>query len=157
MSESLPPAKFKVEMPDIPGLGGPGTKPRRSNPLLPLIIGFVVLGILLLFAVRWMSRPKPVEVKRVEPTPQIEVPAPPPDPASLLPHATAAEPVVADLATLANPWSSVDFFVRNRLTGENVPATVVRLPTGSPTQTTGYWAFSRKAVYGTCQLEYITD
>jgi hypothetical protein len=157
MSESLPPAKFKVEMPDIPGLGGPGTKPRRSNPLLPLIIGFVVLGILLLFAVRWMSRPKPVEVKRVEPTPQIEVPAPPPDPASLLPHATAAEPVVADIAMLAKPWSSVDFFVRNRLTGENVPATVVRLPTGSPTQTTGYWAFSRKAVYGICQLEYITD
>jgi hypothetical protein len=157
MSESLPPAKFKVEMPDIPGVGGPVVRPRRGNPLLPLMIGLVVLGVLLMLAVRWMSRPKTVEVKHVEPTPQIEVPPPQPDPASLLPHATAAEPVVTDLTALAKPWSSVDFFVRNRLTGENVPATVVRLPTGSPTQTSGYWAFSRKAVYGTCPLEYITD
>ena len=62
------------------------------------------------------------------------------------------------VADLAKPWSSVDFFVRNRLTGENIPATIVRLPGGSGLHRPhGYWAFSRKAPYGSCQLEYITD
>ena len=74
-----------------------------------------------------------------------------------MPHATEANPGIATVADLAKPWSSVDFFLRNRLTGENVPATVVRLPSGSGAQASGYWAFSRKAPYGSCQLEYITD
>jgi hypothetical protein len=33
----------------------------------------------------------------------------------------------------------------------------VRLPSGSASQPSGYWAFSRKAPYGSCQLEFITD
>jgi hypothetical protein len=33
----------------------------------------------------------------------------------------------------------------------------VRLPNGSPTAPSGYWAFSRKAPFGSCELEYITD
>lgn len=151
------PTRFKAEMPQIPGVGGPA--PRRSgrNPLLPLIIGLVVIGTILLVATRWLSRPRPAEQTRVDPPPQIEVPAPPPDPNSLLPHATEANPVVAQLSDLAKPWSSVNFFVRNNLTGENIPATIVRLPSGSASSPLGYWAFSRKAIYGSCQLEYISD
>ena len=150
-------ARFKAEMPQIPGVSPSSRRGSRSNPLLPLIAGVIVLGVVLLLGVRWFGRSHPAQPVRVEPTPQLEVPAPPPDPASLLPHADAANPVIADLAELSKPWSSADFFIRNFTTGENVPATVVRLPSGSANLRDGYWAFSRQAPYGNCQLEYIRD
>jgi len=125
--------------------------------MLPLIIGLVVIGVVLLFAVRWLSHPRPSEPPHVEQTPQIEVPPPPPDPNAALPHATEADPAIAQISDLAKPWSSADFFVRNRLSGENVPATIVRLPSGAANSLSGYWAFSRKAPYGSCELEYISD
>jgi hypothetical protein len=125
--------------------------------MLPMIAGLVVIGIILLFAVRWLSRSRPADPSRVEQAPQLEIPSPPPDPTSLLAHATDANPVIANITDLAKPWSSTDFFVRNRLTAEDIPATIVRLPSGSPTLVAGYWAFSRKAPYGSCELEYIAD
>jgi hypothetical protein len=155
MTDHQTPAHLKAEMPQIPGVAGP--QKSQPNPMLPLIIGLVVIGIILLFAVRWLSRSKPVETAVAEQSPQLEVPAPPPDPSSLLPHATESDPVIANVGDLSKPWTSADFFVRNRLTGENIPATIVRLPTGSPTLPTGYWAFSKKAPYGSCQLEYVSD
>jgi hypothetical protein len=155
MADHQTPAHLKAEMPQIPGVVGP--RKSAPNPMLPLIIGLVVIGIILLFAVRWLSRSKPAESARAEQAPQLEIPPPPPDPASLLPHATESNPAIANIADLSKPWASADFFVRNRLTGENIPATIVRLPSGAATLPTGYWAFSRKAPYGNCQLEYIAD
>jgi hypothetical protein len=155
MADHQTPAHLKAEMPQIPGVAGP--RKSAPNPMLPLIIGLVVIGIVLLFAVRWLSRSKPVEPAHAEQAPQLEIPPPPPDPASLLPHATESNPGIANIADLSKPWASADFFVRNRLTGENIPATIVRLPSGSASLPTGYWAFSRKAPYGNCQLEYIAD
>jgi len=61
------PAHLKAEMPQIPGVAGP-RKP-APNPMLPLIIGLVVIGIILLFAVRWLSRNKVVEPARAEQAP----------------------------------------------------------------------------------------
>src|SRR2546423_11773903 len=58
---------------------------------------------------------------------------------------------------MAKPWSEKDFFIRNRLTGENIPALLIRLPVGSPSQASGYWAFEQKSPYGNCKLEYLTD
>jgi hypothetical protein len=156
MTEPPESIHFKVDMPTIPGVG-PAARPPRRNPLLPLIIAFLVLGLVILVAVRWFAHNKPVEPVRVEPAPQIEVPAPPPDPTASLPRATDANPVIANVADLAKPWASADFYIRNKLSGESVPATIVRLPVGSPSQASGYWAFSRKAPYGACELEYITD
>jgi hypothetical protein len=155
MADRQTPAHLKAEMPQIPGVASP--RKSAPNPMLPLIIGLAVIGIILLFAVRWLSRSKPAEATRVEQAPQLEIPSPPPDPASLLPHATESDPVIANIADFAKPWSSADFFVRNRLTGENIPATIVRLPSGSPALPTGYWAFSRKAPFGSCELEYVAD
>jgi hypothetical protein len=155
MADHQTPAHLKAEMPQIPGVVGP--RKSAPNPMRPAIIGMVVLGIILLFTVRWLSRSKPVEPARAEQAPQLEIPPPPPDPASLLPHATESNPVIASIADLAKPWASADFFVKNRLTGENIPATIVKLPSGSSAQPAGYWAFSRKAPYGNCQLEYIAD
>ena len=144
-------------MPQIPGVGGSGPRRNPSSPMLPLIIGLAVLGIALIVAVRWFSRSKPVEQPVAVQTPQIEVPPPPPDPNAALPHATESNPAVATISDLAKPWASADFFIRNKLTGENVPATIVHLPGGSTTSPSGYWAFSRKAPYGNCQLELVTD
>src|SRR6266436_6199521 len=130
MADHQTPAHLKAEMPQIPGVAGP--RKSAPNPMLPLIIGLVVIGIILLFAVRWLSRNKVIEPARAEQAPQLEIPPPPPDPASLLPHATESDPVIATVADLSRPWASADFFVRNRLTGENIPATIVRLPYGFP-------------------------
>jgi hypothetical protein len=58
---------------------------------------------------------------------------------------------------MAQPWSSKQFFMRNGLTGENVPALLIRLPGSSAAQENGYWAFSLNAPYGNCQIEYVTD
>lgn len=157
MTETPPPAHFKVDMPQIPGVGGRSARPPRRNPLLPLIIAFLVLGLLIIVAVRWFSHNKAAEPVAVDTAPQIDVPPPTPDPSASLPVATESDPAVSTLTDLAKPWSSADFFVKNKLTGENIAATIVRLPGASAGQASGYWAFSRKAPYGSCQLEYITD
>ena len=43
------------------------------------------------------------------------------------------------------------------MTGENVPALLIRLSSGSASQTNGYWALETNAPFGNCQLEYISD
>jgi hypothetical protein len=150
-------SRFKADMPQIPGVGSAAPRIRRSNPLLPLIVGVIALGVVLLLAVRWFSNNRPVRPARVEPAPQLEVPSPPPDPNSLLPHADRNNPVIGNISDLSKPWSSADFFIRDLTSGENVPATIIRLPSGSPNLASGYWAFSRKSAYGSCQLEYVRD
>jgi hypothetical protein len=157
MIDDSSPSRFKAEMPQIPGVA-PGTFRRpRANPLLPLIVGIAVFGIILLFVVRWFAHSKPVQqAAHVEAAPQLEVPSPPPDPNALLPHADRFNPVIANVSELSKPWSSVDFFLRND-DGANIPATIVRLPSGSGSSAAGYWAFSRNAPYGPCQLEYVHD
>jgi hypothetical protein len=157
MADESSPARFKAEMPQIPGVSPGLTRPRRGNPLLPLIVGAVILGLVFLLFARWFSRPHPTQAVHARPAPQIEVPPPAPDPASLLPHVNKANPQVASVSALSKPWSSVDFFIHDLTTDENILATVVRLPTGSANATSGYWAFSRKAPSGSCPLEYITD
>jgi len=149
--------RFKADMPQIPGVSSSTPRFRRSNPLLPLILGVVALGLVLLFAIRWFSHHRPVHHAQAEPAPQLEVPPAPPDPNSLLPHADHNNPVIAKVSDLSKPWSSVDFFIQDLTTGDNVPATIIRLPSGSPSLASGYWAFSRKSAYGTCELEYVRD
>ena len=150
-------AQFKAEMPQIPGVNDPYVRRRKRNPLFPLIIGFLVLGLIILVAVRWFGHHKPVEPVRVEQAPQIDVPPPPPDPSASLPRASESNPAIGTISDFSRPWSSADFFIQDKLTGENKPATIIRLPGGSASQASGYWAYARMAVYGSCQLEYITD
>lgn len=157
MPDSPNPANFKPEMPQIPGVNDPYSKRPRRNPLLALVIALLILGLLILVAVRWFSHNRTVEPVRTEPAPQIDVPPPPPDPNAALPRATENNPEIALISEMTKPWSFKDFFIRDKLTGESVPATVVRLPGGSASQASGYWAFSRKALYGSCQLEFVTD
>lgn len=151
--------RFNADMPQIPGViaGGPSRKQPSINPAIPLGIGIAAVVLVALLGARLVSHPKPVEPVVAAPPPQIEVAAPAVDPNSLLPHATGAAPEIATVAEMSKPWTSKSFFFVNHLTGENVPAILVRLPQGSPNQPEGYWAFEVNAAFGNCRLEFITD
>ncbi len=158
MSDQSPPDRYKAEMPQIPGVSSPG--PRSGpfqNPAVRMVGALLAVLLVVFFGGRWLLRPKHAELPAAEPPPQIEVPAPAPDPNAALPHATQQDPGIANIAELSQAWSSKQFFIRNGLTGENVPGLLIRLPSGAGSQENGYWAFSMNAPYGNCQLEYITD
>ena len=158
MTNQPPSDRFKTEMPQIPGVSGPGQRSATaSNPAVKLVIGLLAVLLVVFLGARWALRPKRAPTQSVEQQPQIEVPSPAPDPSTLVPHATATDPGVASMEEMAKPWSSKEFYFRNRLSGENIPALLIRLPAGSPSQSNGYWAFSQKAPFGNCQLEYVTD
>jgi hypothetical protein len=153
------PQRFKPEMPQIPGViaGGPSKKEPSLNPAIPLGIGIAAVVLVALLGARLVSHPKPAENAVAVPPPQIEVPAPAVDPNSLLPHATGNAPEIATVAEMSKPWTSKSFFFVNHLTGENVPAMLIRLPQGSANSPEGYWAYEVNAPFGNCRLEYVTD
>lgn len=153
------PQRFRADMPQIPGViaGGPSKRRPSVNPAIPLGIGIAAVVLVALLGARLVSHPKPAETTAAAPPPQIEVPAPAVDPNSLLPHATEAAPDVATVNEMSKPWASKSFFFVNHLTGENVPAMLIRLPQGSPNSAEGYWAYEVNAPFGNCRLEYITD
>jgi hypothetical protein len=158
MPEQPPSDRYKAEMPQIPGLAGPASRRSQgSHSAIRIIAGLIVILVLGFVAVRWALHPKRPESPHAEPIAQIDVPAPPPDPAAALPHATESEPGIASTAEMAKPWTLRNFFIKNRLTGENIPAAIIRLPGGSSSQSSGYWAFSLKSPYGNCQMEYVSD
>jgi hypothetical protein len=157
MTDQPPSDRFKTEMPQIPGVAGSTARPAATNPAVKLVIGLLAMLLVVFVGARWALRPRHVAPRLAEEQPQIEVPSPAPDPSTLLPHATDANPGIADITEMAKPWSSKDFYIKNGLTGENLPAVLIRLPIGSASQASGYWAFSINAPYGNCKLEYITD
>ena len=157
MPDQPPSDRFKAEMPQIPGVTTPGARPATSNTAsVKLGIGLVAVLLAVFLGARWALRPRHVE-PRADKQPQIEVPSPAPDPSTLVPHATDASPGIADVEEMAKPWSSKVFFIRSNLSGESIPALLIRLPSGSASQASGYWAFSVDAPYGNCRLEYVTD
>jgi arsenite oxidase small subunit len=161
MADQPPSDRFKPQMPHIPGVGEP-PGPRAGffagmNPVIALGLGIALVAILSFFAVWALLRPKRPEQVQAEPAPQIVVPAPQSEMPLAPPVATQTQPAIATLAELTRPWSSKKFFFRNRLNDENVPALILRLPGGLPTQSSAYWAFSLQEPFGRCQLEYIQD
>src|SRR5208282_680316 len=158
MSDQSPPDRYKPEMPQIPGVSETGSsRSLLNNPAVRMVGVLLAVLLVVFFGARWILRPKHIEAPAAEPPPQIEVPSPAPDPNAALPHATEQDPGIASLSEMAEPWSSKQFFMRNGLTGENVPALLIRLPASLASQANGYWALSMNAPYGNCQLEYVTD
>jgi hypothetical protein len=158
MTGQPPSDRYKSDMPQIPGVSGTGSRSSAaSNPAVKLVIGLLAVLLLVFLGARWALRPNHAQPHLAAQQPQIEVPSPAPDPSTLLPHATDTEPGVASVTEMAKPWSAKEFYIRNRLTGENIPALLVRLPGGSPSQAKGYWALSMNSPFGNCRLEYLTD
>jgi hypothetical protein len=156
MPNRPPLQRFKSDMPQIPGVSAqtpartqPGFKPVR-------LLGFLSALVFCLLLVRWAMLPRVPEASPVAPTPKIDIPPPAADANVALPHATELQPGIASVDEMARPWTSKDFFYKNRLSGENLPAVLVRLP-GSANQPASYWAFSVKAPFGNCTLEYVAD
>jgi hypothetical protein len=150
--------RFKATAPQIPGVSAPNTATASQPGFKPLrFAAFLAAVFLSLLIVRWILHPKTPEARVAAPPPQIELPPPAADPNAALPHVTEAEPGVATVNEMSKPWTSKNFFYRNRLSGQNVSAMLVRLPTGSAGQASSYWAFSLATPFGNCQFEYVTD
>ena len=162
MSDQPSPERSKADMPQIPGVGLPGTAVRPAgflagwSPRARLLGGLGLVLLAGLVGALALLRPKHAERADVEPVPQLVVPSPADGP-SPPPVATDIQPGIATLAELAEPWSAKPFFFQNRLSGANVPALIVRLPGGSASSPSAYWAFSLQVPFGRCQLEYLTD
>jgi hypothetical protein len=58
---------------------------------------------------------------------------------------------IATKEELSRPWASREFSFRSSLTGDLMPAEIVRLPSGD------YWGFLLKEPYGNCRLLYMSD
>ena len=157
MTDQPQPNRFKADMPSIPGVGPGSRRSPGSAMALRLVAGLVAVLLVLVLGTKLVMRSKRAEPAPAQPTPQIEIPTPAADPNASIPNATAENPGIATVTEMAKPWSSKEFFFRNRLTGENVPALLIRLPTGAPTQSDGYWGLAMTSAYGNCRLEYITD
>jgi hypothetical protein len=150
--------RFKSEMPRIPGVTDDSVAHRRANK--PPVARVAVLLTILLFVavvVHFVMRPRRPDAISSTITPQLEVPSPAPDPEAALPQATKSDPVVATTEEMSKPWSDKDFLFRDRLTGENIPALLIRLPSASASKSSAYWGLVMTAAYGSCHLEYLTD
>jgi len=148
--------RFKAEMPQIPGVSSPTVvKPATAGGPWLVMAGLVAVLIAVFVVGKILSQSRRTDAPPA-PAAQIDVPAPVPDVDASVPVASEQDPVVATISEL-RPWGAKQFTFRNRLTGENVPALIVRLPTGSSAQASGYWSFAMKPAYGNCQLDYIDD
>ena len=158
MSDKPSSERFKPEMPRIPGVSIPISRPTSGvGPTGRLIAGLLLVVVLGIGGASWLLRAKRSDAGQTGPTAQIVVPTPASELGMPVPNATESQPGIATIAELAAAWTSKDFFFKNRLTGENVRALLVRLPGGASTQPGGYWAFSMQNPFGHCQLEYVTD
>jgi len=152
-----PPApddRFKAEMPTIPGVAG-GAKP-PSNAVAPLKIvgGLVGVLVVIVAAGSVISHSRRSAAAPSDASSQVEVPAPD------LGNPPPSPPPMRGIATvdmMSKPWSATTFDYRDGLSGERVPALLLRLPGGSAGQPSGYWAFALKSAYGDCQLELVSD
>lgn len=162
MAQQNPDGRFKLEMPSIPGLAGETRSASRTIPG-----GYIAAGVFVVLAgtlAIWLTlRPGHSQAVAATAPAQIEVPTP----ATTLavgtePAGTAAGPadeeqVIATTGEMSKAWSSKDFLYRNPQSAWSTPAMLLRLPGGSATQASGYWAFAVNAAYGNCKLEYVTD
>jgi hypothetical protein len=145
--------RFKAEMPQIPGVGGQAVKASGPSGRLLIVVGVAAVLIAIVVGVKLFSKPRRADT----PASQIDVPAPAPDLTPSVPPATERIPGIARVGDLGKPWDSIQFSFRDPTSGENVSGFLIRLPTGSPNQTSGYWSFASKSAFGNCQLEFVRD
>jgi hypothetical protein len=161
MAEQNPNDRFKAEMPTIPGVAGKSRPVSRGITPVQIAAGLLVL-LTVMLAVGFAIRPRRTQAVAAAAPAQIEVPSSKtsslgPEPAAADAQSLGTEQVIATTLEMSRAWSSKDFLYRNPLSDWTIPAMLVRLPVGSATQASGYWAFATNAAYGNCKLEYVTD
>ncbi len=146
--------RFKAAMPAIPGVGASPPKPtgvpapvKVVGGLAGVVLAVVVVGVLV--SKSHKSTPP------ADPLAQVEVPAP--DLGNPPPQVPPPMRGIATVDGMSKPWSSMEFEFRDPLSADRTPALLLRLPGGSASQPSGYWAISLKAPYGNCQLELVSD
>jgi hypothetical protein len=113
-----------------------------------LAAAFLVVGIAVLWWIKSASHGAPDRTSS-EKGPEISAP---PIAARVAEAPVAEGPaVVGSARELAKPWSAKQFTFVKPFTQENIPAMVIRLPSG------GLWAFALQEPYGHCELEFIRD
>lgn len=150
---------FKPSTPRLPGISGSPPPTAQAPPARTFAVKYAVAGVGALTlgaALAWwllgLSR-EASQAARAEPAAAV---APLPAPEAPRPAAESiptAPGVVARVAELREPWATRLFHFRQPLTGELVPAILVRLPG----ERGGYWAFSAKEPFGRCLLQFVTD
>src|SRR5258708_9929469 len=151
-----PKDRFKADMPQIPGIHGTLPKATRAGGAALVVVGLVAVLIAVFLGGRFLSRAQH-SAPAAQPTPQIDLPSALPDLTPSVPAATEQNPTIAHVGDLAKPWQALPFTFRNHMTGETVRALLIRLPSGSPADISGYWSLQMQAAFGTCQLAYLQD
>jgi serine/threonine protein kinase len=142
---------------------GPTLKPDLAaavKRLAKIAAAIVLLALLASFAIKTIGRSNQSDPDS-PPARQDNVASTPPqsseiDAAQKPLYASQANPQVATLSELAQPWSSKRFFFRSLTVSKYVPAVIIHLP-GPASQSKSYWAFSLEAPFSQCQFEYIDD
>ena len=146
--------RFRPEMPTIPGVSKDSAAAGNSRAMPQLLqiagisVAVVLVGAVIFWGVKVKSR---ASVPASTETAVAEMPAPSPEaPVPAAPVRDTSN-VAATVDELSKPWDSKKFNFANHLTQENIDAMVIRLPGG------GLWAFSLRAPFGRCELEFVTD
>jgi hypothetical protein len=165
MPNEKKPDPFKPQQPNIPGVS-PGSAgrvqaapevPQSNNPAhttspQPLAWIIVAVTVAAMIGVGVIHSRRISAEKMEQPTADASMVVPPIE--------SAAKPIeglpiapgpVATEGEMAKTWSAKRFLFRDPITNQAVPAMIVRLPQG------GYWGFSLRAPFGTCELEYVAD
>ena len=149
--------RFQPEMPRVRDASAEVTRDLAAALRPARLATFAFVSLICLLAAGWLLVPAPAPHSAAGPTPRIDVPPAAADPSALAPHATETDPEIASLSEVAKPWSTKNFFYKDRRTAENVPALLIRLPSSSAGQASSYWALAMTSPYGNCKLEYISD
>ncbi len=155
-SPNPPNERFKAEMPQIPGIAPTPTRSAGIGVPWLIIAGLLAVLAAIFISGKFFAKSHHAADPSPAPPAQIDIPAPVADITPAVPIATEQDPVIASISEL-KPWASKQFTFRNGMTNQSISAILVRLPTSSPAQASGYWSFSLKAAFGTCQLEYLDD
>ena len=151
---SAPDDRFKTEMPTIPGVAGGAKPPSNAAAPLKIVGGLVAVLVVIVAAGSVLSHSRRNATQTVDNSSLVDTPTPD------LGNPPPTPPLMRGIATvdrMAKPWSATTFDYRDGLSGEKVPALLLRLPGGSASQPAGYWAFALKSAYGNCQLELVSD
>lgn len=149
--------RFHPEMPKIPGVAGA----RMPSPAKPAaeysqkflqILGIAAVAVVAIIGIVWWMKSASRKAADVPATEPAASDAPVPQlPSFAVPAANAGPSIAGTSEELGKPWSAKKFTFVKPVTGESVPAMVIRLPGGA------LWAFALQEPYGRCQLEYIPD